>query len=479
MPKRTTLVWFRDDLRLADHPALRAAAHRGAVVPLYVHAPHELEPWAPGAASRWWLHHSLGRLDEQLRAIGSRLVIRAGDSLAELTEVAARLGADAVYWSRSFEPQARRRDEDVAAGLIARGLEVRTFNASLLVEPERVGNAAGRPFQVFTPFWNTLRPLVAAELIAAPRQLPARSDPGGLRVDELELLPKQDWAAGLAACWQPGEPAAHARLAEFLGRLPAYASAREIPGIPGTSQLSPWLHFGEISPAWVWQAAAARFEASTADDQARASAETFMRELAWREFANHLLWHFPQTPEHPLRSQFERLAWRSDGAGFRAWSHGRTGYPLVDAGMRELWHTGWMHNRVRMVVASFLVKHLLIPWQEGAKWFWDTLVDADLANNTLGWQWAAGCGADAAPYFRVFNPVLQGQKFDPAGDYVRRYVPELAALPDKWLHQPWKAPPAVLAAVGARLGSTYPAPIVDHAFARQRFLAAAADLKRE
>ncbi|MCX6928918.1 MAG: deoxyribodipyrimidine photo-lyase [Verrucomicrobia bacterium] len=464
------IVRFRQDLRLADNPALEAACRRGGpVVPVFVWAKEEEGAWPPGSASRWWLHQSLTRLAEEFRAAGTELIIRQGSSLAELLSVAKETGADTVVWNRRYEPAILARDRKIEESLRAAGLHTESHNAALLHEPWAIQNKAGRPFQVFTPFWRTC--LAAAEP-AEPRPAPRRltsptARPGSLPLAALGLEPKLNWTTGLRAAWQPGSVGAKAELERFLrdGVL-TYSEGRNRPDLPGTSRLSPHLHFGEISPRQVWHAAK-RFAETRAIPPAVWRHWQFLTEIGWREFAHHLIFHFPLTPEQPLRSEFARFPWRQNPAWLRAWQRGQTGYPLVDAGMRELWSTGWMHNRVRMVVASFLVKNLLIPWQEGARWFWDTLVDADLANNTLGWQWTAGCGADAAPFFRIFNPVSQGEKFDPEGNYVRRWVPELARLPGAWVHQPWQAPSAALASAGVRLDQTYPRPIVSHLVSRE------------
>jgi deoxyribodipyrimidine photo-lyase len=473
----TTLVWFRQDLRLADNPALLSAASQGgAVIPVYLH--DTAGPWAAGGASRWWLHHSLAALATALAQCGSRLILRAtGDCGATLLELARASGATTVVWNRQYEPAAIARDAAIKAALRAAGLSVASFNAALLHEPWDVQTRGGTPFQVFTPFWrqclslpDPAAPLPAPPALRAPRDWPASAS-----LDALGLLPALDWAQGFAQSWTPGSAAAHQRLGEFLERaFTDYKEQRNRPDLPATSRLSPHLHFGEIGPREIWHATRIHGETRGA---ASWRSSHFLSEVGWREFAYHLLYHFPQTPEAPLRAEYARFPWRPDAAALRAWQRGRTGYPIVDAGMRELWTSGWMHNRVRMIAASFLVKDLLQPWQDGARWFWDTLVDADLAANTLGWQWTAGCGADAAPFFRIFNPVLQGLKFDPAGVYVRRWVPELAGLPDEWLHQPWDAPPAVLAAAGVRLGETYPLPIVEHGAAREIALAALKSLK--
>jgi deoxyribodipyrimidine photo-lyase len=474
---RATIVWFRQDLRLQDNPALAAAVARGApVVPVFILDDAGEGRWPMGAASRWWLHHSLAALDASLRERGSRLVLAHGESGAVLRELIAATGADAVFWNRRYEPAAIARDKALKAGL---GVEAMSFNASLLFEPHTVKNKAGAPFQVFTPFWKhclTLKVdepvrLRAGDILSPPKW------PRSVALDELALRPAIRWDTGFAQTWTPGEAGAQSRLRKFVASaMTVYADQRNRPDVDGTSALSPHLHFGELGPRQIWAAVQASAKGSGVFPPSR-GAQVFLSEVGWREFAHHLLFHFPHTPEAPLRREFAVFPWRSDARQLRAWQRGRTGYPIVDAGMRQLWATGWMHNRVRMIVASFLVKHLRISWQAGADWFWDTLVDADLAGNTLGWQWTAGCGADAAPYFRIFNPLLQGAKFDPDGAYVRRWVPELAGLPVEHIHCPWEAPPEVLAGAGVVLGRDYPQPMVNHGEARQAALRAFQELR--
>jgi deoxyribodipyrimidine photo-lyase len=470
---RTAIVWFRRDLRLTDHPALLAAlAAADRVVALYIHAPEEEAPWAPGAASRWWLHHSLAALGASLAARGARLTIAAGPSRDTLLAVARASGASGVHWNRSYEPALVARDTALKAALRAAGLTAESHAGNLLIEPGAITNGQGEPFRVFTPFWRACQGALAAvpRPQPAPRVVaPAERTPAGLPLEALGLLPRIRWDRGFAARWAPGEDGALARLEAFLdAEVAAYAERRDRPDLPATSRLSPHLHFGELSPRQVL-AAAMR---SAADAGSGRGAQSFLRELGWREFAHHLLHAFPHTALAPMDPRFAAFEWRSDPDLLAAWQRGATGLPLVDAGMRELWHTGWMHNRVRMIVASFLTKNLGVPWLDGARWFHDTLVDADLANNTQGWQWTAGCGADAAPYYRVFNPVLQSERFDPGRVYLRRWLPELAPLPDAWLHRPFAAPAAVLAAAGVALGVDYPRPIVDLAASRERALAA-------
>ena len=456
------LVWLRRDLRLTDHPALhRATAEHGRIIPVYIHAPHEDAPWKPGAASRWWLHHSLAALDRALRRHGSRLIIRRGDSLATLRELLRETGAKAVYWNRLYEPASIARDRAVKAALRKDGVLAESSRAALLIEPWTLLKPDERPYQVFTPFWKAcLQRLPPTAPLPAPALPGPKQWPDSLSLAVLDLLPRIRWDDGLAAAWQPGEAGAQAQLERFCeSALAGYRQGRDWPGRDGVSRLSPHLHFGEIGPRQIWAEVAGATDGDPLGDR---GAETYLREIGWREFAHHVLYHWPHTPEQPLRERFAAYPWREEYADLlRAWQQGRTGYPMVDAGMRQLWRTGWTHNRARMLAASFLVKNCRISWREGARWFWDTLVDADLASNTLGWQWTAGCGVDAAPYFRVFNPFLQGETFDPDGAYIRRWIPELAALPATVIHQPWNCTPK----------PDYPMPIIDFAASRAEALA--------
>ena len=457
----TTIVWFRRDLRLGDNPALAAAlAHGGPVVCVYVHAPEEEGAWQPGAASHWWLHHALRALDGDLRRRGASLVVRRGPTASALLALATESGATRIAWNRLYEPAVAARDAALKQSLRAAGLECDSHKAALLFEPWELQTGAGGPYRVFTPFWRVARSrLDPGPVLPTPLRLPGVAGLASMAIEDLGLLPRIRWDAGMQQAWTPGEAGANEGLAQFLDdALADYAGERDRPDRAGTSRLSPHLHFGEISPRQVAAAIAARGQP--------ARGEPYLRQLGWREFSHHLLFHYPLTPDAPLNPQFAHFPWAaSDAALLAAWQRGRTGVPLVDAGMRELWTTGWMHNRVRMVVASFLCKNLLMHWHEGARWFWDTLVDADLANNTQGWQWTAGCGADAAPYFRIFNPVSQGERFDPRGDYVRRWLPELARVPAAALHAPWTLRPVDQAAAGID-GTPWARPIVDLAQSR-------------
>ncbi|OOG56362.1 deoxyribodipyrimidine photo-lyase [Rhodanobacter sp. C03] len=463
----TAILLSRRDLRLTDNPALTAAcAAHEQVLPLYIHAPGEEADWAPGAASRWWLHHSLASLQQSLRTHGGELHIRQGDTLAVLQTLLEQTNAGAVYWNRLYEPAAIERDKRIKTVLREQGVEVHSCNAALWCEPWQIATKQDEPYRVFTPYWRNLRTqLSAAAPLPVPSSLRCAKVADSVPLESLALLPKSSWDSGLREAWMPGEQGAQEML-ELFGddAIGDYAQARDLPARYGTSRLSPHLHFGEISPRQIHHALHA--QSQRVDARRRPDIEPYLRELGWREFAHHLLYHFPRTPMENFNPRFDGFRWAAaDEALLQRWQQGRTGIPLVDAGMRELWHTGWMHNRVRMIVASFLTKNLRQHWQHGARWFWDTLVDADLANNTLGWQWVAGCGADAAPYFRVFNPLTQALKFDPQGIYLRRWLPELAEAPTAMLHEPWKDP-ALLKRNG------YPAPMVDLGASRAEALAA-------
>ncbi|MFS8136761.1 MAG: cryptochrome/photolyase family protein [Thermomonas sp.] len=453
------LVWFRNDLRLTDQPALQAALRSGYTpVFAYVHAPDEEGGWPAGAASNAWRHHSLLALDASLRERGSRLNVLRGPTLSALQRAASECEAEAVFWTRRYEPAIEQRDADIKRALRADGLRAESFNGRLLIEPWQVESKQGDPYRVFTPYWRTaLAQLRVPEPMPAPDSFQAHAPLAeALPVAALGLTPSLPWDRGFWHQWTPGEAGAEAALQHFVdATLADYSESRDFPAKIGTSRLSPHLHFGEISPWTIARSIERLPEAGAA----------YLRQLGWRDFAHHVLHHFPHTPDANFNPRFDSFPWADvPEESLRAWQNGRTGVPIVDAGMRELWSTGWMHNRVRMIVASFLTKNLRAHWQRGAAWFWDTLVDADLANNTLGWQWVAGTGVDAAPYVRVFNPVLQSQRFDVDGEYIARWLPELAGLAAKERHTPWMA---------ARKVAGYPSvPIVDLAVSRQQALQA-------
>lgn len=478
MTERPALVWLRNDLRTEDNPALYAARETGApVIPVYIlddDAPH-----GPGAASRWWLHHSLTSLEVSLAKAGTKLILRRGDSADTLRSLVEESGAAHVFWNRRYYAKHIAVDKTLKNEFTHSGLEVETFNGSLLREPWEVKTGSGGPYRVFTPFWKALKQMGPAHAGTRPNLRKIIGPDKSHKSDKLsdwELLPvKPNWAEEIEQNWRPGEQGARDRLNRFLNKtIDDYAAGRDHPDKDFTSRLAPHLAFGEISPLQIWTATHDKMASGKISDQA---AMKFLSELAWREFSYNLLFHNENMPEKPLRENFADYPWRDDQEGLEAWQKGLTGYPIVDAGMRQLWRTGWMHNRVRMIVASFLIKDLLIPWQEGEAWFWDTLVDADLSNNSANWQWVAGCGADAAPYFRIFNPVTQGEKFDPDGNYVREFVPELKKLPKKYIHNPWKAPDEALHKADIKLGKTYPFPIIDHARARERALEGYKEIK--
>jgi deoxyribodipyrimidine photo-lyase len=469
------IVWFRDDLRLSDHPALHEAASSGRpMICLYIldetQRPNGARPI--GGAARWWLAQSLRALQKRLAAAGMPLVLRRGSAAAIIREVGRESGAAAVFWNEIAQAPHQAVERDIKAALGEFGISSQGFVGDLLAAPNAVRTKEGRGLRVFTPFWRRVQAMGAPpNPLPAPIHLRPGASLAGETIESLSLEPTQpDWAGGLRETWTPGENAGQERLKDFLStRLAGYASDRDRPDRDGTSGLSPYLRFGEVSPRQVWHAA----HFAAAEHPARSSdADKFLSELGWREFCRHLLFDVPDLATRNLQPSFDAFPWRHDKKALAAWQRGQTGYPIVDAGMRQLGHTGVMHNRVRMVVASFLVKHLLIDWREGEKWFWDTLVDADAGSNPANWQWVAGSGADAAPYFRIFNPVLQSEKFDPDGIYVRHWVPELKELPKSVIHQPWEAAPLELAGAGVTLGKTYPHPIVDHKLGRERALKA-------
>lgn len=473
----TTIVWFRNDLRLADNPALTAAVDRGAVLPLFILEEEEGVDDLPrrrGGAGRWWLHHSLERL---ARDLGGLLLLR-GDPRRLLPALAERTGARAVYWNRRYHAAGIALDRALKADLTARGLETRSFNAALLVEPWAMTTQSGGPYRVFTPFWRAAGRLPVSAPLSAPDGFdPAPLDGIGDRLEDWALAPtRPNWAAGWEEIWQPGERGARNRLETFVGDgLADYGEDRDRPDRKNVSRLSAALQAGNLSPRQILDRLKRERDArpDRGDD-----IEAFTRQLYWREFSHHLLFHFPDLARHNWRPAFDAYPWRVSPPDLAAWQRGATGYPLIDAGLRELWQTGYMHNRLRMLTASFLTKHLRLDWRLGEAWFWDTLVDADEANNAAGWQWVAGSGADAAPYFRIFNPVSQGGKFDPDGAYVRRWCPELTALPTRDLFAPFAARAETLRDAGVRLGETYPHPLVDHAQARAAALAGYDAVKR-
>lgn len=465
-----TIVWFRSDLRVADNPAL-VEASRGdkPVIGLYILDDETPGTWRAGGAARWWLHHSLAVLRLSLADLGVALVLRQGSAADVLAQVVRDVDAGKVYWNRCYEPFAIKRDKGIKEALVDQGIEAKSFNGSLLFEPWSIETKAGGFYKVYTRYWFACRDKgpPAPPLDAPTRLTTFTGDIKSETLDDWGLLPTSpDWAQGLCDRWTPGELGAMERLDAFLDTgAEDYDNLRNFPAIPATSNISPHLHIGDISPRQIWKMTVDRLGWTK-------ETEKFLKEIVWREFAHHVFYYLPEIPEQPMHNRFDAFPWREDSNALVAWQTGQTGYPMVDAGMRELWQTGHMHNRVRMITASFLVKHLLLPWQQGEAWFWDTLVDADLAVNAFSWQWVAGCGADAAPYFRIFNPIMQGQKFDPDGTYIRTYVPEIAGLSDKYLHTPWRTPDDMLHEAGVKLDETYPRPIVDHKMARARALEA-------
>ncbi|MFN3827261.1 MAG: cryptochrome/photolyase family protein [Micavibrio sp.] len=469
---KKAIVWFRQDLRLHDNPALAAAVDGGYdVIPLYILDDINAGPWKMGGASRWWLHHSLNALNKSL---SGKMIFRVGAAQDILPSLVQEYDIKAVFWNRCYEPWRINRDKVLKSQLEDEGVEVKSYNSALLFEPWTITKDDGTPYKVFTPFFRKgcLKAQPPAEPLKAPAKIKLADIPFRQSIDELSLLPlppQPRWDIKMQDHWEIGEQGALSCLKNFIEEgLKGYKEGRNFPSLPHVSRLSPYLHFGEISPRTVWH----KIKEQMIVQHAETDGDHFLSEMGWREFSYGLLYHNPDLPHNPLQERFNNFPWHKDDKALHAWQTGMTGYPIVDAGMRELWQTGYMHNRVRMIVGSFLVKDLLLHWREGEKWFWDCLVDADLANNAASWQWIAGCGADAAPYFRVFNPVGQGEKFDPQGDYVRMYCPELAKLPDNLIHRPWEAPPLILKESGITLGKTYPAPIVDHKLAREKALAA-------
>lgn len=465
MASKTVIHWFRQDLRVEDNPALHAAAQHGLVLPVYIYDDAHPGKRQMGAASRVWLHHAIQCLQQQLKG---RVLLFEGDAIEIISQLVTTHDIKAVYWNRCYEPWRIKRDTTIKQNLIDQGIEVESFNGSLLWEPWTIKNQAGEYYKKFTPFYRK-GCLAAAEPrkpMAKPESLKLRHiDDEGLPLEAMNLLPEQNWDVSMMEHWTVGEEGALQRLDDFLRHdLADYKVGRDFPAKRSVSRLSPHLHFGSISPHQIWH--------TVRQGHSGVNVDHFCSELAWREFSYYLLYHFPQLPKKNFQAKFDQFPWVKNKKHLRAWQQGKTGYPIVDAGMRELWQTGYMHNRVRMIVASFLVKNLMIDWREGERWFWDCLVDADEASNCASWQWVAGCGTDAAPYFRIFNPILQGKKFDPEGVYIKQYVPELEALSEKYLFAPWEAPADALQQAGIKLGRDYPQPIVDIKETRERALSA-------
>ncbi len=479
MHENPAIVIFRKDFRISDNHALSAAISFGAkIIPLYIYD-SEVEPSnrCIGSASKWWLHYSLIDLSKSLDSLGARLIIRQGNYTEELLKIIAETNSTKIFWNRCYEPHAIKRDSQIKKQLIENGLEVKTFNSSLLCEPDGIKNNSGAYYKVFTQFWKKFLETKAntiGSLLPAPQKLNAYSDKAmqSFSIEDLNLTPKNpDWSKTISQTWSVSEKHALKMIDDFLVNCVAdYPEMRDRPDLQATSRLSPYLHFGNISVRTIWQRAMIFKNAASSNPTLIKGIDKFLSEIGWREFSYNLLFHNQDLPTQNFRKEFDNFAWKEDIINLRKWQKGLTGYPIVDAGMRELWQTGWMHNRVRMIVASFLTKHLLIDWREGEKWFWDTLVDADLANNSASWQWVAGSGADASPYFRIFNPILQGAKFDPEGHYIKKYIPELKSLSKEYIHAPWQAPTMILKASNIELGIDYPKPIVDHDMARKRAL---------
>lgn len=478
MSQTRAIFWFRRDLRLTDNPGLAAAIELASenVCLVYIRETDETLR-VNGGASDWWLDKSLQKLASDIEARGGQLILRRGEAAEVLNDLIAETGATSVFWNRRYDLAGREIDTALKASLKAKDIHCESFNGSVLTEPWTQKTGSGGYYKVYSPYWRAVQ---ANFVCTAPKTTPERFTSFNLKSDECAdwgLHPeKPDWSTGFDPHWTPGERGAAARLNAFLdGPVDKYSDHRNRPDLEqGTSGLSPHLAFGEISPIQIWRTTRARMDAGRLNEK---SAHKFLSEVAWRDFSYVLLFHNPELARENFRSDFDLMPWQDNTQLLQAWQRGQTGYPIVDAGMRQLWHTGWMHNRVRMIVASFLTKHLLIHWRHGEDWFWDTLVDADPASNSASWQWTAGSGADAAPYFRIFNPITQGEKFDETGDYVRKWCPEIARLPRKFLYQPWEAGPLVLSEAGITLGETYPEPIVDHKFGRERALAAYATLK--
>ena len=469
---RRAILWIRNDFRLNDNLALEAAAKFDELIPVYIWNDDDPSPWKPGGASQWWLHQTLGIFKQRWLDLGSNLVILRGDPEHEIAKLAKQNRETTVLWNRSYDPSESKKVAGVTSSLEELNIPFHPFQGSLLSDPKDLLKKDGSPYLVYTPFWRNFLTKYSPQKVAKPRNIPPIPKEFrnmGCEVGELNLLPNLSWHDGFHDYWQPGEDSALKKTKLFIKKsLEKYNTARDLPAVKGTSMLSPHLHFGEIHPQRILSLISEEF--GPIEKIHNPNMIQFCKEILWREFSYNLLLHFPKTPKQPLREAFKSFPWKKNKRLFTAWKKGQTGYPIVDAGMRQLWKTGWMHNRVRMITASFLIKHLNIPWQEGSKWFWDTLVDADLASNTQGWQWTAGCGADASPFFRIFNPITQGEKFDPGGEYAARWCPELSSLPSKWIYRPWEAPKGILDQAEVELGVHYPHPIVDHKEARGKAL---------
>lgn len=474
---KTIIIWFRQDLRREDNPALHSAYEEGAkILPVFIEDEETPGDWSRGAASKWWLHHSLKSLNDSL---SDKLNLYSGKPQDILPDLIKETGADAIYWNRCYEPWRKERDKKIKKALEDDGVEVKSFKAGLIWEPWTISTKQDTPYKVFTAFYKNGclpagepdRPLPAPDRLTYHDRLSS-----ALKLEELKFIPEKDWYKKIEKYWSVGEDHAQKALRHFIKNdVDEYNTMRDRPGVEGTSRLSPHLHFGEISARTAWHEVRKHQHMGKGSNK---DSDVFLSELGWREFSYNLLYHFEdRITDKPLNEKFENFPWQQNKNALKAWKEGKTGYPIVDAGMRQLWETGWMHNRVRMIVASFLIKDLMVHWSEGEKWFWDCLVDADLANNSASWQWVAGCGADASPFFRIFNPVLQGEKFDPKGEYVSEWCPELSKLPNKYIHKPWEADDETLDKAGVKLGETYPRPIVDHSEARDEALTAYKKLK--
>lgn len=470
MTRKITLHWFRQDLRLSDNPSLSFAAEQGLILPIYIFDTVHSADLLMGRASQLWLRNSLKELSESLQ---NQLVVLTGDPITLIVQLCQQYEIDTVVWNRCYEPWRINRDKTIKETLLSLNIDVKSFNGSLLWEPWTISKKDGTPYKVFTPFYRKgcLQSQSPRLALPEPNEIQLLKTDQSKEIPGFELDLSQKWIAPLEEHVQAGEKAAHDKLEQFIDQhLYHYKQARDFPSINGVSRLSPHLHFGEISPNQVWYTVQ-----QCADDQ---NVDHFCSELGWREFSYSQLYFNPNLPQENLQSKFDRFPWNKNKKHLKAWQNGRTGIPMVDAGMRELYQTGTMHNRVRMITGSFLVKNLLLDWREGEKWFWDCLFDADLASNSASWQWVAGCGADAAPYFRIFNPVTQAKRFDPEGIYIRTYLPELTPLPNKYIHAPWEAPEDILSAAGVTLGVHYPNPLVDLKLSRQKALDAFASLKK-